>query len=63
MTNLVRWQTYFLTKIESGLLDPRRVFKATFAYYTALKSTEESMRTASLKDITGLEDVEGRLYN
>ena len=61
MTNLVRWRTYFLVGVGSGLLDSRRVFKATFAYCTALKSTGESVRTALLKDVIGLEDVEDRL--
>ena len=47
----------FLAGVGSGLLDLRRLFKAVLACCTALKSTGESVRTASLKGVTGLEGV------
>jgi hypothetical protein len=58
--DLVRWWIYFLAGVGSGLLDLRRLFKAVLAC-TVLKSTGESVRTASLKGVTGLEGIEGGL--
>jgi hypothetical protein len=59
--DLVRWWIYFLAGVGSGLLDLRRLFKVVLVYYTTLKSTGESVRIASLKGVTGLEDVEDGL--
>ena len=41
-------------------MDSRRVFKATLAHYTALKSIEESVQTASLNDVRSFEGVDDR---
>ena len=45
----------------SGSPDSMKVWKASLACFTALKSTGESVSTASLKGVNGLGGVEGRL--
>ena len=58
---LWRDRHFVFVGVGSGSPESRRVFKASMACFTALKSTGESVNTASLKDVNGFEGVDGRL--
>ena len=58
--DFVQWQTNRFAGDRRGCLESRLSFKVKLVRYSALQSTGESARTASLNGVNRVEDVEGR---